>query len=100
MKSGLILFILIMFGLGVATAILTTSVSSYLDRDLTPVSVTEPRRDLQGGKQVVIDPEIARYWTAPEASRPESRNRVTPEEYQNAWMNYWAKQEGHEPFAK
>ncbi|HMO23745.1 MAG TPA: hypothetical protein PKC98_22505 [Candidatus Melainabacteria bacterium] len=100
MKSGLILFILIMFGLGVATMILTTSVTSYLDRDLTPVGVAEPRRDLQGGKQVVIDPEVGRYWTAPQASRPETIDRVTPEEYNHAWMNYWAKQEGHQPFAR
>lgn len=100
MKSGLILFILIMFGLGVATAILTTSVTSYLNREQAPSRVVEPRRDLQGGKQVVIDPEVGRYWTAPEASRPESIDRVTPEEYKHAWMNYWAKQEGHEPFAR
>ena len=100
MKSGFIVFLLVMLALSVSALIMTSGAASFMDDNMKLVETLDPRLDLQGREQIVIDPITERYLKDVYLTRPEAVDRVTPEEYQNAWMNYWAKQEGHEPFAE
>ena len=97
MKSGLTLFLLIMFCLCVMAYGVNMAIDHYVKKYDCVIGVDNKRSDFHGGKQRVLHSGHNAYLGnhAPQQAAPQRQLGV--DEHEKAWLNHWAKKEGHPP---
>lgn len=98
MKLGFINFIAIVIFLGAAEIVITRMISKRTEKHLHSVQHMPTRYDFRDGKQILLHSGSNTYTEDYYYPAPPTDRRVTPEEHRRAWIQFWAEQEGHEPW--
>lgn len=97
MKSGLTLFLLIMICLCLMAYGFNMAIHHYVQKYDCVIGVDKKRSDLYGGKQQILHSGHNAYVknNIPQQAAP--KRQLGIDEHHNAWMNHWARVEGHPP---
>ena len=98
MRLGLALFIIIITLLAVVELSIIKAIGEHTVKRLESVQHMPTRYDFRDGKQILLHSGTGTYTQEYYYPAPPSRRTVTPEEHRRAWIQFWAEQEGHEPW--